>query len=219
VWARTALLWLNTPHNPTGATLGENELLQVAELARRHGFWVAADEAYAEVYFDLVPGTMLSAGFENVIALHTLSKRSAMTGFRSGFMCGDERLVEALRRFRPNVGVATPDFVQAAAIAAWKDDAHPGEQRARYALKRKMFLEYFSKRGWKTEASEASFYLWLRAPGGDDVAFVEAMLRVGLVALPGSFLGAPGGGFVRFALVPTPDDCREAIARLEGVKG
>ncbi len=219
VWARTALLWLNSPHNPTGAMLRADELRRIAELARRHGFWVAADEAYAEVYFDEAPPSMLAAGFQNVLALHTLSKRSAMTGFRSGFMCGDERLIDALRRFRPNVGVATPDFVQGAAIAAWNDDAHPVAQRSRYALKRDMFLEYFARRGWAIEGSEASFYLWLKAPGGDDVAFVEAMLRVGLVALPGSYLGAGGEGFVRFALVPTPEDCREAIARLEAVAG
>ncbi len=217
VWAQTALLWLNSPHNPTGATLGLDELRAVAELARRHGFWVAADEAYAEVYFDAPPPSMLQAGFENVIAFHTLSKRSAMTGYRSGFMCGDERLMDALRRFRPNVGVATADFVQAAAIAAWKDDEHPNDQRARYAVKRRLFLDYFAKRGWRTEASEASFYLWLAAPGGDDVAFVERLLRAGLVAMPGSFLGPGGEGFVRLALVPTPEQCREAIARLEGV--
>jgi len=217
VWERTALLWLNTPHNPTGATLDLGELRAVAELARRHGFWVAADEAYAEVYFDEAPHSMLEAGLENVVAFHTLSKRSAMTGYRSGFMAGDPRLIEALRRFRPNAGVATPDFVQSAAIAAWNDDAHPADQRERYAVKRRLFLDYFGKRGWRIEASEASFYLWLSAPGGDDVAFVESMLRVGLVALPGSYLGEPGRGFVRFALVPTPEDCREAISRLENV--
>lgn len=218
VWARTALLWLNSPHNPTGAVMPLEGLRRVAELARRHGFWVAADEAYSEVYFDLVPSSMLQAGFENVLAFHTLSKRSAMTGFRSGFMCGDERLVAALRAFRPNVGVATPDFVQAAAIAAWKDDAHPADQRARYAIKRRLVLDCFAARGWKVEASEASFYLWLAAPGGDDVAFVERLLRAGLVAMPGSFLGKGGEGFVRFALVPAPEDCREAVARLESVR-
>jgi succinyldiaminopimelate transaminase len=217
VWARTALLWLNSPHNPTGATLPLDALARIAEHARAHGYWVAADEAYAEVYFDLVPPSMLQAGFENVLALHTLSKRSAMTGFRAGFMCGDERLIEALRRFRPNVGVATPDFVQAAAIAAWKDDAHPADQRARYAVKRRLMLDCFAGRGWTVEASEASFYLWMKVPGGDDVAFVEKLLRLGIVAMPGSFLGRGGEGFVRWALVPTPEDCREAIARLGGV--
>jgi acetylornithine aminotransferase len=114
VWTHTALLWLNSPHNPTGAVLPRETLEQVAALARRHGFWVAADEAYAEVYFDLNPHSMLECGTDNVLALHTLSKRSAMTGYRSGFMAGDERLITALKRFRPNVGVATPEFVQRA---------------------------------------------------------------------------------------------------------
>ena len=215
VWRRTALLWLNTPHNPTGAMLDRPALARVAALARRHGFWVIADEAYAEIYFGVPPPTMLECGLENVVALHTLSKRSAMTGYRSGFMAGDARLIAALRRFRPGVGVATPDFVQSAAIAAWSDDAHAAAQRAKYAVKRKLLLDFFARRGWRIEASEATFYLWLRAPGGDDVTFMERLLRIGLVVLPGSFLGAAGAGFVRFALVPTLADCGAAIERLE----
>jgi succinyldiaminopimelate transaminase len=215
VWRRTALLWLNTPHNPTGAVLGRPALERVAALARRHGFWVIADEAYADLYFDHAPPSMLECGLENVVALHTLSKRSAMSGYRSGIIAGDPRLIAALRRFRPNVGVATPDFVQEAAIAAWDDDEHAAGQRARYAAKRALLLDCFARRGWRVEASEATFYLWLAAPGGDDVAFVERLLRIGLVALPGSFLGAAGAGFVRVALVPTLARCREAVARLE----
>ena len=225
IWARTALLWLGSPHNPTGAVLDLAGMTRVLEAAKRHGFWVAADEAYCEIYFDnRRPHSMLELGLDNVLALHTLSKRSAMTGFRSGFMAGDERLIEALRRFRPNLGTATPDFVQAAAIAAWNDDAHPEEQRLRYAEKRATMTQYFARRGWAIEASEASFYLWMKvpvpagvAPGarGDDAAFVDQLLRVGLVAVPGSALGTGGEGYVRWALVPTPEDCREAIARLE----
>lgn len=218
VWERTALLWLGSPHNPTGATLDPAALAEIAALARAHGFWVAADEAYAEIWFDRAPRSMLEAGFDNVLALHTLSKRSAMTGYRSGFMCGDERLIEALRRFRPNVGVATPDFVQAAAIAAWNDDDHAARQRERYALKRRILLDGFAARGWRVEASEASFYLWMRSPLDDDAAFVDAVLRAGLVAMPGSFLGPGGEGYVRWALVPTPAACREAVARLERVR-
>jgi succinyldiaminopimelate transaminase len=216
VWRRTALLWLNTPHNPTGSCLGRAELARVAELARRHGFWVVADEAYAELYFEGgPPPSMLEGGLDNVVALHTLSKRSAMAGYRSGMIAGDARLIAALRRFRPNVGVATPDFVQSAAIAAWQDDAHAADQRAKYAAKRALLRGWFARRGWTVEASEATFYLWLRAPGGDDVAFVERLLRIGLVALPGSFLGAAGAGYVRVALVPTLAECETAIERLE----
>ncbi len=217
LWARTAILWLNSPHNPTGAVLPRATLERVLALARRHGFWVASDEAYADLFFDDRPPSALECGLENLIVFQTLSKRSAMTGYRSGFMAGDPDLLDALRRFRPAVGVATPDFVQEAAIAAWNDDAHPEDQRGRYAAKRRLFTDYFAKRGWRIEASEAGFYLWFAAPGGDDVAFVERLMRLGLVALPGSFLGAAGAGFVRWALVPPLADCREAITRLEAL--
>ncbi len=160
---------------------------------------------------------MLECGTENIMAFHTLSKRSAMTGYRSGFMAGDARLIEALRRFRPNVGTATPDFVQHAAIAAWSDDAHAAAQREIYRTKRALMLEAFTARGWQVEASEATFYLWAKAPGGDEVAFVDRLLRAGLVAMPGSWLGEGGEGFVRWALVPTLEQCRAAVERLEGI--
>jgi acetylornithine aminotransferase len=215
VWRRTALLWLNSPHNPTGAVLDAATGAKIVALARRHGFWVGSDEAYGDLWFEGgPPGTLLAHGLDNVIGLFTLSKRSAMTGYRSGFMAGDVRLIDALRRFRPSVGVATPDFVQDAAIAAWNDDAHTPATRAVYAAKRQLFLAEFARRGWTVEASEATFYLWMRAPGADDVGFVESLLRLGIVTTPGSFLGPGGEGFVRWALVPTLEQCREAIARL-----
>jgi acetylornithine aminotransferase len=216
VWARTAMLWLNSPHNPTGSVLTFEEGAAIAARARRHGFWVVSDEAYCDLYFEGgPPPTFLQHGLENAIAMFTLSKRSAMTGYRSGFIVGDPRAMDALRRFRPNVGAATPDFVQDAAIAAWNDDGHTGEQRAKYAAKRSLFLAEFAKRGWKTEASEATFYLWMKVPGGSDEAFCESLLKLGVVVTPGSYLGAGGEGFVRWALVPTLAQCREAIARME----
>jgi acetylornithine/N-succinyldiaminopimelate aminotransferase len=217
VWEKTALLWLNVPHNPTGALLDDAAYDQTLALARRFGFWVAADEAYSEVYFERRPRSALEFGADNVLALHTLSKRSAMTGYRSGFMAGDARLLEALRRFRPNLGVATPEFVQRAAIAAWNDDAHAARQRERYAAKRELLRPYFARRGWAVEASEATFYLWMKVPAGDDVAFVDRLMRVGVVPLPGRLLGEAGTGYVRWALVPTLERCREALARLDTV--
>ncbi|MCC6652852.1 MAG: aminotransferase class I/II-fold pyridoxal phosphate-dependent enzyme [Candidatus Eisenbacteria bacterium] len=219
VWAKTALLWLNSPHNPTGSVLPPEQGAAIVALARKWGFWVASDEAYGDLYFEGgPPSTLLVNGFDNVIAMYTLSKRSAMTGYRSGFMAGDPRLVEALKKFRPHVGAATPDFIQDAAIAAWNDEAHTGEQRAKYGAKRDLFRAEFARRGWKTEGSEATFYLWLAAPGGDDVAFVEKLLRLGIVTVPGSFLGHGGEGFVRFALVPTLAQCHEAIARMASLE-
>jgi len=132
-------------------------------------------------------------------------------------MAGDPRLVDVLRRFRPTVGVATPEFVQDAAIAAWNDDAHVVGLRARYAAKRAAMLAYFATRGWQVEASEATFYLWMKAPGGDDEAFAASLMRAGVVATPGSYLGAGGEGYVRWALVPTQAACEEAIRRLAAV--
>jgi acetylornithine aminotransferase len=214
VWKRAAMVWINTPHNPTGAVIERATLDRIAAKARRFGFWVASDEAYADIYFGAPPASMLECGLENVIAFHSLSKRSAMTGYRSGFMAGDPRLIEILRRFRPNVGVATPEFVQRAAVAAWSDDGHAGEQRALYAAKRAVMREEFMRRGWTIEASEATFYLWAKAPGGDDVAFVERLMGLGILATPGSYLGAAGAGFVRWALVPTLEACREALDRM-----
>ena len=119
-----------------------------------------------------------------------------------------------MRRHRPHPGTATPDFIQDAAIAAWNDDAHTPATREVYGAKRRLFLAEFAKRGWKTEASQGTFYLWMKAPGGDDVAFVESLLRLGIVTTPGSFLGTGGEGFVRWALVPTQAQCEVAIARL-----
>lgn len=215
VWERTALLWINSPHNPTGAVTTRDEGAKLVEHARRHGYWVCSDEAYCDLWFETgPPPSLLEHGLENVCALYTLSKRSAMTGYRSGFIAGEPRLIDALRKHRPNVGAATPDFIQDAAIAAWNDDAHTETQRARYGAKRDLFVAEFKRRGWVTEASGATFYLWLKAPGGDDVAFVEKLLKLGIVCVPGSFLGPGGEGFVRFALVPTLAQCREAIARM-----
>jgi acetylornithine aminotransferase len=138
-----------------------------------------------------------------------------MTGYRSGFMAGDPALMEVLRRFRPAVGVATPDFIQSAAIAAWNDDAHPAEQRALYAAKRGVMREWMASRGLVIESSEATFYLWMKVPGGDDRAFCERLMEQGIVVMPGSDLGPGGEGYCRWALVPTLEECREAVRRLE----
>ncbi len=220
VWKRTALLWLNSPHNPTGAVLDDVTASRVVALAREHGFWVASDEAYGDLWFEGdAPRTLLEHGLDNLIGMYTLSKRSAMTGFRSGFMAGDARLIAALKKFRPSVGAATPDFIQDAAIAAWNDDTHTPATREVYGAKRRLFLAEFARRGWSVEASQGTFYLWMKAPGGDDVGFVESLLRLGIVTTPGSFLGTGGEGFVRWALVPTLEQCHESIVRLGQLAG
>jgi acetylornithine aminotransferase len=125
VWDRAALVWLNSPNNPTGAVAPLSMLERLASLAHEHGFVFASDEAYSELWFDEPPPSALQVGnLTNVVAFNTLSKRSSMTGFRSGFVAGDPELVDALRRFRPNVGTAPQEFVQRASVVAWGDEVH-----------------------------------------------------------------------------------------------
>jgi acetylornithine aminotransferase len=144
-----------------------------------------------------------------------------MTAYRSGLIAGDPEVIAAMKAVRPRMGVATPEFIQRAAIAAWSDEAHVEQQRARYAARRALFLEVFRRKGLAVDASEATFYLWVRVPDGvagrDSYRFAEQLLEHGVIALPGAFLGERGRGHVRLALVPTLERCREAASILERV--
>src|SRR5207244_4188953 len=153
----------------------------------RHGFVVASDEAYCEVYFDRPPPSILQAGLDRAVAFHTLSKRSAMTGYRSGFFAGDPAVIAAYRSLRPSLGVATPDFVQAAAIAAWGEASPPGVIRRSFAEKREALLPVLEHMGLRVFPSRATFFLWVEAPGGDDVAYARRWFDAGVLPLPGSW--------------------------------
>jgi acetylornithine aminotransferase len=211
VLSRTLLFWVSYPHNPTGATAPRDYLERVGRAALRHGFIVASDECYADVYFGERPLSMLQVQVENVIAVHSCSKRSGMTGYRSGFVAGDPDVVAVLRRTRSHPGVASPDFVSAAATAAWNDDAHAAERREIFRRKRDRLLAFFTERGLHCEGSQATLYLWLRVPPRHDSAsYAMALLEAGIVVAPGTAFGA-GEGYVRVALVPTLAECEEAI--------
>ena len=216
-WDAIGLLWLNSPGNPTAATAPLDYLEEAAARARAHDVVLASDEAYCELWFDgEPPGSALQvADRTGVLAFHTLSKRSSMPGYRSGFAAGDPALVAALKRYRPNVGTAPQTFVQRASAAAWDDDAHVAEIRSRYAAKRDVVLPALLAAGLEPAGGDASFFLWLRVPeaAGGDEAFAGLLLRDGIVVAPGSYLGAGGEGHVRVALVPTLDACARA-ARL-----
>ncbi len=218
-WDRTAILWLNYPNNPTGAVAPLSFLEHAADLARRHDFLLALDEAYSEVWFDAgPPASALELGdLTNVVVLNTLSKRSNMTGYRSGFMAGDPRLVAAVKALRPSVGVTPQEFVQRASVAAWTDEEHVAEQRARYAAKRAIFLELFRAKGVEVAGSVAGMYLWVAVPGGrPSLPWALELLELGIVVAPGSFFGPEGEGYVRMAMVPTLEDCRRAVDVLSG---
>jgi aspartate/methionine/tyrosine aminotransferase len=144
--------------------------------------------------------------------VNSLSKRSSMTGYRSGFVAGDPELVAALKAYRPNVGTAPQEFVQRASVAAWSDDAHVEDVRALYRRKRDTILPALLDGGLRVSASDASFYLWVEV--GDSEAFAQRLLEHGIVVAPGSFFGPAGEGFLRLALVPTLAECERAAGLL-----
>ena len=213
VWRRTAILWLNYPNNPTAATAPLELYERAAELARSHDFVVASDEAYSELYFGAEPpaSALQVADRTNVAVFNTLSKRSSMPGYRSGFVAGDPELVAALKRYRPNVGVAPPEFVQLAAVEAWGDEDHVAAVRDVYRAKRDVLVPALEVRGLRHAGGDATFFLWLEgAPAG----FQEGLLERGVILTPGSYFGAAGDGYLRLALVPTLDECRRAAELL-----
>jgi succinyldiaminopimelate transaminase len=215
-WRRVALLWLNYPNNPTAAVAPRSLYERAAALAREHGFVLASDEAYSEIYFgDEPPISALELGdLRGVVVLNTLSKRSSMPGYRSGFAAGDPELIALLKRYRPNVGVAPQAFVQRAAAAAWRDEAHVERVRAGYRAKRDVLLPVLEARGLRNAGGDATFFLWLDAgPGADLLA--DRLLAAGIVLAPGSYFGPAGTGYLRLALVPTLAGCERAAERLD----
>jgi acetylornithine aminotransferase len=208
-WDRVAILWLNYPNNPTGATAPLAFYEEAADLARRHGFVLASDEAYSELWFGAAPpASALQVGDRrNVAVFNTLSKRSSMPGYRSGFVAGDPEIVAALKRYRPNVGVAPPEFFQRAAVAAWGDEAHVEEVRERYRAKREALLGALEAMGLRSAGGDASFFLWLEGPDSLAADWLEA----GIVVAPGSFFGPAGEGYLRMALVPPLEACERAV--------
>jgi acetylornithine aminotransferase len=210
---RTAIVWVNYPHNPTGAVAPLSFYEELAELAERLDFVIASDEAYSELWFDEPPPSALQvADRSRVIVFQTLSKRSSMTGYRSGFVAAPVEVIAALRAYRPTVGTAPQEFVQRASVVAWDDERHVEETRARYAAKRDVLLPVLADLGWEVVASDATMYLWVAVP--DAKTLVERLLEHGVLVSPGSFFGPSGEGYIRFALVPPLAECERAAAIL-----
>jgi acetylornithine aminotransferase len=217
MWRRTAIVWINYPNNPTGAAAPVAFLERLAELSRRHDFLVASDEAYSELWFEEPPHSALEVREHgNVAVFNTLSKRSSMTAYRSGFVAGDRSLIDALKQFRPTVGTAPQEFVQRASVVAWNDEEHVAETRDRYRRKRDLLLEVLRRKGIRSAGGPATMYLWLEVPGDEtSEQFASRLLDHGLIVSPGSFFGPAGEGYWRVALVPTEEECRRAAAMFE----
>jgi len=231
VWARTQLVYVCSPDNPTGRVTTQDEWRYLFELSDRHGFVIAADEGYSEIYFDEARPTLgaLAAahalgrvGFPRLVSFGSLSKRSNAPGLRSGYIAGDATLIKAFLLYRTYHGSAMSPAVSAASVAAWSDETHVRANRAQYAAK---FAALQPRLAAVLPAPmpDAAFYLWAATPI-DDAIFARRLLAdQAVTVLPGSYLardarGAnPGRGYVRIALVASLAECTEAIDRIVGL--
>jgi succinyldiaminopimelate transaminase len=216
VWAKTKLVWICSPHNPTGAVTPSDELAKLLERCREVDALLLSDECYVDVYEPAIypegpPSTLQVAGdsYRNLLAFYSCSKRSGMTGYRSGAIVGDPEAIAALKQLRTGTGTVSQEFVQTAAAAAWSDDTHAAERRAIFSEKRAVLRKAFEDLGYATVASQAGLYLWIRV--GDDLAATDALLEGGVVVSPGRFFGEGGEGYLRLALVPTVEECELAV--------
>ncbi len=227
-WSRTQLLYVCSPGNPTGAVMPLTEWQALFELSDRHGFVIASDECYSEIYFGDTPplGSLQAAkalgrdDLRNLVAFTSLSKRSNVPGMRSGFVAGDARLIKAFLTYRTYHGSAMSPPVQRASIAAWGDEAHVVANRALYRQKFAGVTPILAD-VLEVAMPDAGFYLWAGVPGGDDVRFALRLLaQYNVAVLPGSLLARdahgtnPGAGRIRLALVAGVDECLEAAQRI-----
>lgn len=213
-----ALVYLNSPSNPTGKVLGVEHLRKVVGWARERGVLVASDECYLGLGWDTTPLSVLhpdvcDGDHTGLLALHSLSKTSSLAGYRAGFVAGDAAVVAELLAVRKHAGMMVPTPVQAAMVAALDDDGHEREQRARYARRREQLLPVLRAAGFTVDHSEAGLYLWATRgePCRDTLAWLAGR---GILVAPGEFYGPRGAQHVRVALTATDERIAAAAARL-----
>ncbi|WP_333744781.1 bifunctional succinyldiaminopimelate transaminase/glutamate-prephenate aminotransferase [Streptomyces ardesiacus] len=213
------LLWLNSPSNPTGKVLSKAELTRIVAWAREHGVLVVSDECYLELGWEADPVSVLhpdvnGGSYDGLVAVHSLSKRSNLAGYRAAFLVGDPAVLGPLLEIRKHGGMMTSAPTQAAVVAALGDDEHVRVQRERYAARRTVLREALLGHGFRIEHSEASLYLWATRDEScwDTVAHLADR---GILVAPGDFYGPAGDHFVRVALTATDERVQAAAARLK----
>jgi succinyldiaminopimelate transaminase len=215
---RVELVWLNSPSNPTGRVLPVDHLRKVVAWARERGAVVISDECYLELGWEAEPLSILhpdvcDGDHSGLLALHSLSKRSNLAGYRFGLLTGDPILVRDLLEVRKHAGMIVPAPIQAAAVAAFADDAHVVEQRNRYARRRAVLRPALERAGFALSHSEAGLYLWA-SRDEDCWTTVEWFADRGVVVAPGEFYGSSGSRHVRVALTATDERIAAAVERL-----
>ncbi len=213
-----SLIWINSPSNPTGRVLSREEMAVMVAWARREGAIIASDECYLSLPWTATPTSVLSvcAGdYTGVLALHSLSKRSNLAGYRAGYVSGDPALIGELLTVRKHAGMIMPAPVQAAMIAALGDESHVQTQRALYAARRALLIEAVEKAGFTITHSEAGLYLWLSRSSEEDCwSLVDWFAERGILVAPGDFYGPAGKSHVRLAYTATDERINAAASRL-----
>ncbi|ADB30956.1 aminotransferase class I and II [Kribbella flavida DSM 17836] len=216
---RVRVAYLNSPRNPSGQITPAEELRAAVEWARANGVLLVSDECYVEFGWDEQPASVLhpdvcGGSFDNLLAVHSLSKRSNLAGYRAGFVAGDERVVAELLAVRKHAGLMVPSPIQAAMAAAFADDAHVEQQRQRYIRRRSVLREALTGAGWQITLSQGGLYLWAEHPAYDAYGSVAALADRGILVAPGAFYGAAGERHVRVALTGTDERVDAAAKRL-----
>ncbi len=219
-WPGSDLAWSNSPSNPTGRVHTESELKAAIDYSRSQRTPVVSDECYLEFGDTAQPVSILSytdGDNSNILAVHSLSKRSSMAGYRGAFVIGDPDLIKKILEIRKHAGMMVPLPIQHAMIAALSDDAHVQAQRARYNQRRKTLAPALESIGFKIDYSQAGLYIWCTR-GEDSWKSVEALAHLGVLVTPGIFYGTDGAQHVRIAMTATDEAIADAAARIAASK-
>jgi len=223
---KAKIIWLNYPNSPTGAIANREYYEGLTGWADKNNVIIAADEGcYIDIYFDEKPISILEVAREGIVAFYSLSKRNNMTGYRTGFVAGDSKIIDIYKRLKTNIDSGTPNVVQEAAIYALEDDEHVEKMRNLYQEKGAILLKALEEIGLEVLKPKATFYIWQKVPSSmSDVEFAKKLLdpEIAIVVTPGSLISDecegginPGAGYVRFALMPTMEEMHEAAEKLK----
>ncbi len=223
---KAKIIWLNYPNSPTGAIANREYYEGLTGWADKNNVIIAADEGcYIDIYFDEKPISILEVAREGIVAFYSLSKRNNMTGYRTGFVAGDSKIIDIYKRLKTNIDSGTPNVLQEAAIYALEDEEHVEKMRNLYQEKGAILLKALEEIGLEVLKPKATFYIWQKVPSGmSDVEFAKKLLdpEIAIVVTPGSLISDecegginPGAGYVRFALMPTMEEMHEAAEKLK----
>ena len=216
-WPTVDLAWINSPSNPTGRVHSEAELLEVISFSRKTGTVIASDECYLHMPAgDKKPVSILklaNGDNKNLLAVHSMSKRSNLAGYRAALLVGDSKLIAKIREIRKHAGMMVPQPIQRALTTALMDEAHVSEQASRYLNRRKILQPALERAGFRIEYSDAGLYIWCSR---DESAWdsIDWLAQLGILATPGSFYGSAGQNFIRVALTASDEKISEAAERI-----